>query len=92
MALPRSLDRRAFTPKSKTMSATTRSIRARELSTFCIVPHWLFSSSFCQSFRPRVLASNHWSILSCEPNRWSMSRASYTRSSTTWSSTASLNL
>ena len=40
MALPRSLDRRGFTLKSKTMSLTTRSMRERELSTFCIVPHF----------------------------------------------------
>ena len=39
MALPRSLQRRGFTLKSKTMSLTTRSMRDLELSTFCIVPH-----------------------------------------------------
>ena len=50
MALPRSLDSRGFTLKSKTMSLTTRSMRDLELSTFCIVPHCFFSSSFCQSF------------------------------------------
>ncbi len=76
MALPRSLDRRGLTLKSKMMSLTTRSMRDRELSTFCIVPHCFFSSSFCQSFRPLVLASNQASILSSEPRRWSMSRAS----------------
>ncbi len=76
MALPRSLDRRGFTLKSKTMSLTTRSMRDLELSTFCIVPHCFFSSSFCQSFSPLVLASNQASILSSEPSRWSMSRAS----------------
>lgn len=76
MALPRSLDRRGFTLKSKMMSLTTRSMRERELSTFCIVPHRVFSSCFCQSFSPRVLASNQASILSVEPRRWSMSRAS----------------
>ena len=76
MALPRSLERRGFTLKSKTMSLTTRSMRDLELSTFCIVPHCFFSSSFCQSFRPLVLASNQASILSSEPSRWSMSRAS----------------
>ena len=31
------------------------------------MPHCFFSSSFCQSFSPFVLASNHASILSCEP-------------------------
>ena len=76
MALPRSLDRRGLTLKSKTMSLTTRSMRDFELSTFCIVPHCFFSSSFCQSFSPFVLASNQASILSSEPSRWSMSRAS----------------
>jgi hypothetical protein len=63
MAFPRSLDRRGFTLKSKMMSLTTRSMRERELSTLCIVPHWRFSSSFCQSFSPSVLASNQASIL-----------------------------
>ena len=52
MALPRSLERRGLTLKSKTMSLTTRSMRDFELSTFCIVPHCFFSSSFCQSFSP----------------------------------------
>ena len=32
MALPRSLESRGFTPKSKTMSATTLCMRDRELS------------------------------------------------------------
>lgn len=59
IALPRSLDRRGFTLKSKTMSLTTRSMRDRELSTFFIVPHFFFSLSLCQSFRALVLASNH---------------------------------
>src|SRR5207247_6983395 len=72
MAFPRSLDRRGLTLKSKTMSLTTRSMRDLELSTFCIVPHCFFSSSFCQSFNPFVLASNQASILSSEPSRWSM--------------------
>ena len=76
MALPRSFDRRGFTLKSKTISATTRSMRERELSTLRIVPHCFFSSSFCQSLRPLVLASNQASILSSEPSFWSMSRAS----------------
>ena len=76
IALPRSLERRGFTLKSKMMSLTTRSMRDRELSTFCIVPHFFLSSSLCQSFSPLVLASNHASILSSEPSRWSMSRAS----------------
>ena len=71
---------------------TTRSIRERELSTVCMVPHCLRSSAFCQSLRPRVFASNHSftrsGLLSC----WSISRASYTKSSTTSSATASLNL
>ncbi len=49
------------------MSLTTRSMRDLELSTFCIVPHFFFSSSFCQSLSPLVLASNQASILSSEP-------------------------
>src|SRR5438132_13335325 len=69
MALPRSLERRGLTLKSKTMSLTTRSMRDLELSTCCIVPHCFFSSSFCQSFNAFVLASNHASILSSEPRR-----------------------
>ena len=76
IALPRWLVRRGFTLKSKTMSLTTRSMRERELSTFCIVPHCSRRAAFCQSFRPLVLASNQASILSSEPRRWSMSRAS----------------
>ena len=76
MALPRSLERRGLTLKSKTTSLTTRSMRERELSTFCIVPHFSFRTSFCQSFKPLVLASNQASILSWEPTCWSMSRAS----------------
>src|SRR5438094_8414423 len=56
MALPRSLERRGLTLKSNTMSLTTRSMRDLELSTFCMVPHFFFSSSFCQSFNPLVLA------------------------------------
>src|SRR5271169_4779741 len=68
IALPRSLDKRGFTLKSKMMSATTRSMRALELSTFCIVPHLLFNSSFCQSLSPLVLASNQASILLSEPS------------------------
>ena len=74
------------------MAATTIPMRDCELSTRCMVPHLPFSSSRCQSFRPRVLASNQASILPCDPSRWSTSRASYTRSSTTSSATASPNL
>jgi hypothetical protein len=55
---------------------TTRSMRERELSTLCIVPHFFLSSSLCQSFSALVLASNQASILFCDPRRWSMSRAS----------------
>src|SRR6516225_8042127 len=54
MALPCSLDRRGFTLKSNTISVTTRSMRFLELRTFCIVPHFFFSSSFCQSLRAFV--------------------------------------
>jgi hypothetical protein len=60
----------------KIISCTTRSMRHLELSTACIVPHFFLSSSFCQGFRPFVLASNHASILSAEPSFRSMSRAS----------------
>lgn len=76
IALPRSLLSRGLTLKSNKMSWTTRSIRERELSTFCSVPHCSRSAAFCQSFRPWVLASNQASILSGDPSRWSMSRAS----------------
>ena len=76
IALPRWLLRRGLTLKSNTMSATTRAMRDLELSTFCIVPHCVFSSSRCQSFKPFVLASNQASILSTEPSSWLMSRAS----------------
>ena len=76
IALPRELTRRGFTPKSKTTSSTRRSIRERELSTFCIVPHCSRRAAFCHSLRPLVLASNHWSIFSCEPSSCGMSRAS----------------
>ncbi|KAF2990317.1 hypothetical protein MJC1_02712 [Methylocystis sp. MJC1] len=76
MALPRSLERRGLTLKSKMMSLTTRSMRDFELRIVWSVPHFFFSSSFCQSLRPLVLASNHASILSVEPSFWSMSRAS----------------
>ena len=62
IAFPRSLLSRGFTLKSKTMSSTTRSIRERELRTFCIVPHCSRSAAFCQSFKPFVLASNQASI------------------------------
>src|SRR5713101_2716494 len=75
MALPRSLDSSGFTLKSKTMSLTSRPMRDLELSTFCIVAHCFFSSSFCQWFSPFVLASNQASIFSSEPSRWSMSLA-----------------
>ena len=44
MALPRSLLKRGFTLKSKTMSLTTLSMRDFELNTFCIVPQCFFSS------------------------------------------------
>ena len=76
MALPRWLERRGLTLKSKTMSFTTRSMRDLELSTICLVPHCFFNASFCQSFSPLVLASNQASILSSDPRRCSMSRAS----------------
>jgi hypothetical protein len=69
MALPRSSDRRGLTLKSKMTSVTTRSMRERELSTACIVPHLCFSSVFRQPFSPLVLASNQASILSSEPRR-----------------------
>ena len=80
------------TLKSKMMSSTIRDIRDRELSTFCIVPHWSRSAAFCHSLRFLVFPSNHASMRCCEPRVCSMSRASYSRSSTTPSSTPSLNL
>jgi hypothetical protein len=76
MAFPRSLASRGFTLKSKTMSSTTRSMRDRELSTFCIVPHCSRNAAFCQSFKPFVLASNQASTFCGDPNSCGMSRAS----------------
>src|ERR1035437_3427950 len=50
MALPRWLLRRGLTLKSKMMSCTTRSMRERELSTLCMVPHCSRRAAFCQGF------------------------------------------
>ena len=50
--------------------------RSCELSTFCIVPQRCLSWALATSVSPLVLASNHWSIFSCEVMFWSMSRAS----------------
>jgi hypothetical protein len=44
------------TLKSKTISSTTRSMRERELSTFCMVPHCSRNAAFCQSFKAFVFA------------------------------------
>jgi len=59
---------------------------------FCIVPQRFLSCALARLVNPLVLASNHWSIFACDVIRWSMSRASYRKSSTTLSFTASSNL
>ena len=63
-----------------------------ELISFCKVAHLAFTSPLARSLSPLVLFSNSLSSLSFEPSHCSMSLASYTRSSTTPSRTASSNL
>jgi hypothetical protein len=46
MAFPLAELSLGLTLKSKMTSLTTFSMRERELSTFCIVPHFFFSSDF----------------------------------------------
>ena len=70
MALPRSDFRRGLTQKSKTISVTTRSILARELSTFCMVPHCSCRASRCHLLRARVFVSSFVGVVaSQEPSK-----------------------
>jgi hypothetical protein len=50
--------------KSKMMSHTIFSSLVLELNTVCILPHACFSRALARGIRPRVLDSNHASILS----------------------------
>ncbi|SIN33141.1 Uncharacterised protein [Mycobacteroides abscessus subsp. abscessus] len=92
MALPRPSASRGLMAMSLRMSATIFSARDLLVSTFCMVPQRFLSSAFDRSVMFWVFASNHASTAWGESRCWSILRASYCRSTTTPSATASSNL